>query len=87
MAVSANFDVLALPVGTVLSFILHARRVRDACVISVIVDTSWISTVASAASLARDHHLRVQVNRSRVQILEEDVESVSEGRSRSLSPA
>jgi hypothetical protein len=56
-------------------------------VVSVVVNTSGVTTVARATSKAVNHSLRVKINWGGVVILEQNVESVSKSRGGALSPA
>ena len=85
-AVSADVNGLTGMVEVV-GDVLLAGRVWDTMVVGILEDVDWVSTVASAASLAVNHHLGVQSDWGRGFITEHDVESVSEGRGGSLGPA
>jgi hypothetical protein len=71
----------------VVSNVLHARSVNETGLVSVRVDTTGVTTVARASSLSVDNHLGVDGDGGDGRELVQDVESVSDGRGRSLSPA
>ena len=77
MAISADIDWLALVFVEVLSNVLHARGIGNSMVVGIVVDSSWVTTVAITTSLAVNHNLRAEANWGWVQVLEETVESVS----------
>jgi len=61
--------------------------VVDTSVVSVLVDTGGVATIARAASLEVNDDLGVDSNRGGGLEVVQDVESVSDGRGGALSPA
>jgi hypothetical protein len=86
-AVLASINGLALPFVEILGDILFTRRVWDTRVISVLVDTSWVSTLAGSSSIAVDNNLGIQGNWGWALQVVHDIESVSNRRCSSLGPA
>jgi hypothetical protein len=86
-AVLALIDGLAIVALGVVGNVLLARRVGDALIVGESVDTSGVSTFARSTSTAVDDNLSAEANGRGVVVLEEDVESISKCRGRSLSPA
>jgi hypothetical protein len=62
MAVSADIDVRALPSIEVLCLILHARGVGDSSVVSMVVHTGRVASIAGATGNAVDHSLGIKVD-------------------------
>ncbi len=77
MAISANINVRAFPSIKIFCFVLHAGRIRNTSVVSVIVDASWVTTIARSTSKAVNHSLGVQINRSGIVVFQKDIESIS----------
>jgi len=71
----------------VVSNVLHARRVVQAAVMSILVDSSGVASIAGASHLAVYNNLGVKSNWALLFEVCEDIESVSDGRCGSLSPA
>jgi len=86
-AVSAEINVLAHAVDKVVSSVLLARRVRNTVLKGIFVNLGRVATVAGATSLAVNDDLSVEANGSVTLQTEVDVESVSESRGGTLSPA
>ena len=76
MAVTANIDVSALVV-LVQSDVVHAGRVHDTSLVSVIVNESWITSIARATDLAVDDSLWVKTDWGWGRESVHDVESIS----------
>ena len=77
MAISADVDWLALVLVEILSNVLHARGIGNTVIVGIVVDTRWVAAVAITTSLAVNHNLRAKANWGRVEVLEENVESIS----------
>jgi hypothetical protein len=87
MAVSANVNWVTVILIKILGDILHARRIRDTIVVSIVVNTRWVTSKAWATCLAVNHNLGVKSNWGGIKILKHDIESVSKSRGSSVSPA
>jgi len=86
-AVLALLHGAAIEARGIMSNILFARRVRNTFSVGELIDTTGVATFAGATSFTVDDSLSVEANRRGVKILEEDVESISESRGRTLGPA
>ena len=85
-AISANVN-RSTSVTKVLGSVLFARRVGDSVSVGIVVDSSWVSTLAVTSSFAVDHDLSVKINWEGIKSLEMNIKSISKGRGGSLSPA
>jgi hypothetical protein len=86
-AVLALLHGIARELGRIVGNVLLTRRVGDTISVSELIDTTGVATLARSTSLTVDNDLSVEANRRGVVVLEEDVESIGKGGSRSLSPA
>jgi hypothetical protein len=59
MAVSADINWVAVILVKILCNILDARRIGDTIVISIVINTRGISTIARPTCLAVNHNLRI----------------------------
>jgi len=87
MAVTADIDVGAHASLKVECSVLLAGGVRNTDVVSVLVNLGGVATITGATSLAVDDNLGVEADRGSVFATVQDVESISDGRCRALSPA
>jgi hypothetical protein len=71
----------------IVSDILLARASNQAGIMSILVNLSRVSTVTRATSLSVDDNLSVNRNGGSSLEVVQDVESISDGRCTSLSPA
>jgi hypothetical protein len=86
-AVTADVNVFAHVALEVECGVLHARRVVQTAVVSILIDCSGVASVARASFLAVYNNLSIKSDWGRDFEVSEDVESVSDGRSGALSPA
>jgi hypothetical protein len=87
MAVTADIDVGAHASLKVECSVLLAGGVRNTDVVSVLVNLGGVATITGATSLAVYDNLGVEADRGSVFATVQDVESISDGRCRALSPA
>ena len=89
-AVSADINVLALEKRVsrkVGGSVLLAGGIWDSVFHGVLVDTTWVSTVAGSTSSAVNNNLGVESNWGWALISLKDIESISKGGGGALSPA
>ena len=86
-AVTADVNVFAHVALEVECGVLHARRVVETTVVSILVDCSGVASIARASLLAVNDYLSIKSDRGRYFEVSKDVESVSDGRRGTLSPA
>jgi hypothetical protein len=67
--------------------ILFARSMDESHVVSVFVDLSGVTSVASSTDVTAYEHLSIDASGSHVALIVVDVESIGNGRGRSLRPA
>ena len=80
-AITAEVDVRAHAALEVVGGVLLARGVGDTVLVGVLIDATWVSTIARTTGLAVDDDLGVKADWGRLLVcsLVEDVESVGNG--------
>jgi lysophospholipid acyltransferase (LPLAT)-like uncharacterized protein len=87
LAVTADIVFRAHTALQVEGGVLLAGRVRDTSLVSVLVDSGGVATIAGATSLAVNNGLSVEADRGCVKAAIQDVESIGDSGGGALSPA